>query len=32
MRPRQAMNEYRKYLELHPRGKFATEAHQALGD
>lgn len=32
MRPRQAMNEYRKYLELHPRGKFAAEAHQALGD
>ncbi len=32
MRPRQAMNEYRKYLELHPRGKFASEAHQALGD
>jgi hypothetical protein len=32
MRPRQAMNEYRKYLELHPRGKFAAEAHQALGE
>jgi hypothetical protein len=32
MRPRQAMNEYRKYLELYPRGRFAAEAHSALGD
>ena len=32
MRPRQAMNEYRKYLELYPRGKFSVEAHQALGE
>lgn len=32
MRPRQAMNEYRKYLELHPRGRYAPEAHQALGE
>jgi hypothetical protein len=32
MRPRQAMNEYRKYLELYPRGKFSAEAHQALGE
>ena len=32
MRPRQAMGEYRKYLEEYPRGKFAAEAHEALGD
>ena len=32
MRPRQAMNEYRKYLEAYPRGKFSTEAHEALGE
>ena len=32
MRPRQAMNEYRKYLESYPRGAFAAEAHQALGE
>lgn len=32
MRPRQAMNEYRKYLESYPRGRFAPEAHQALGE
>ena len=32
MRPRQAMSEYRKYLEVFPRGHFAAEAHQALGE
>ena len=32
MRPRQAMSEYRKYLEVVPRGHFAAEAHQALGE
>lgn len=32
LRPRQAMNEYRKYLEAYPRGQFAVEAHQALGE
>ncbi len=32
MRPRQAMNEYRKYLESYPQGRFAPEAHQALGE
>jgi len=32
MRPRQAMSEYRKYLEEYPRGQFATEAHTALGE
>ncbi|MDP2275729.1 MAG: FecR domain-containing protein [Archangium sp.] len=32
MRPRQAMSEYRKYLEVYPRGHFAAEAHQALGE
>lgn len=32
MRPRQAMNEYRKYLEAYPRGRFSAEAHQALGE
>lgn len=32
LRPRQAMNEYRKYLEEYPRGGFSMEARQALGD
>jgi len=32
LRPRQAMNEYRKYLESYPQGRFAAEAHQALGE
>ncbi len=32
MRPRQALSEYRKYLEEYPRGQFVTEAHRALGD
>ncbi len=32
MRPRQAMNEYRKYLEAYPKGRFVGEAHQALGE
>ena len=32
LRPRQAMNEYRKYLEAYPNGRFVGEAHQALGD
>lgn len=30
-RPRQAMNEYRKYLEHFPVGQFAGEARRALG-
>ncbi|MBL8916000.1 MAG: FecR domain-containing protein [Archangium sp.] len=32
MRPRQAMGEYRKYLDEYPRGRFAHEAHEALGE
>lgn len=32
MRPRQAMNEYRKYLSEYPTGRFIAEAHDALGD
>lgn len=32
MRPRQALAEYRKYLEVHPAGRFVAEAKQALGD
>ncbi|MFZ5438414.1 MAG: FecR domain-containing protein [Myxococcota bacterium] len=32
MRPRQSMNEYRKYLEEYPQGRFVTEARQALGE
>lgn len=32
MRPRQAIAEYRKYLEGYPGGRFAVEAKQALGD
>ncbi len=32
MRPRQAMSEYRKYLDVYPRGHFAAEARQALGE
>lgn len=32
LRPRQAVNEYRKYLEEHPRGRFAEEAMEALGE
>jgi hypothetical protein len=32
MRPRQAINEYRKYLEEYPSGRFTAEAHQALGE
>lgn len=32
MRPRQAMNEYRKYLSEYPTGRFLAEAHDALGD
>lgn len=32
MRPRQALNEYRKYLEEYPSGRFNAEAHQALGE
>ncbi|MFO0598579.1 MAG: FecR domain-containing protein [Myxococcaceae bacterium] len=32
MRPRQAMSAYRKYLEEYPRGRYADEAHQALGE
>lgn len=32
LRPRQAMNEYRKYLQDYPAGRFTGEAHQALGE
>jgi hypothetical protein len=32
LRPRQAMNEYRKYLEEYPSGRFVSEAQQALGE
>lgn len=32
LRPRQAMNEYRKYLSEYPSGRFVDEAHDALGD
>lgn len=32
LRPRQAMNEYRKYLEEYPSGRFVSEARQALGE
>ncbi|MFT3706887.1 MAG: FecR domain-containing protein [Archangium sp.] len=32
MRPRQAMNEYSKYLSEYPKGRFVDEAHQALGE
>jgi hypothetical protein len=31
LRPRQAMSEYRKYLEAYPGGRFAAEAQEALG-
>jgi hypothetical protein len=31
LRPKQAMAEYRKYLEASPAGRFATEARQATG-
>ncbi len=31
LRPRQAINEYRKYLEEYPRGRFVEEAHDAIG-
>lgn len=32
LRPRQALNEYRKYLGEYPAGRFVDEARQALGD
>lgn len=32
MRPRNSMNEYRKYLEEYPQGRFVQEARQALGE
>lgn len=32
MRPRQAMSEYRKYVEEYPHGRFVDEAQQALGN
>jgi hypothetical protein len=31
LRPRQAMMEYVKYLEVFPSGRFAEEAATALG-
>ncbi len=31
LRPRQAMVEYRKYLETYPAGRFAAEAREAMG-
>lgn len=31
MRPRQAMNEYRKYVDEYPRGAHLAEAQRALG-
>lgn len=31
LRPRQAINEYRKYLEEYPRGRYVDEAREALG-
>ncbi len=31
LRPRQASNEYRKYLEEYPRGRHVLEAKEALG-
>lgn len=31
LRPRQAVNEYRKYLEEYPRGRFTQEAAEAVG-
>lgn len=30
-RPRQAMNEYRKYVDEYPRGQYLAEARHALG-
>lgn len=32
MRPRQSLNEYRKYLDEYPQGRFVPEARQALGE
>lgn len=32
LRPRQAMNEYRKYLDEYPSGRFGGEAREALGE
>lgn len=31
LRPRQAMNEYRKYVDEYPRGQYLGEARHALG-
>jgi len=31
LRPRQSVNEYRKYLEEYPRGRYAPEAAEAIG-
>jgi hypothetical protein len=31
LRPRQSLNEYRKYLEEYPRGRYAPEAAEAIG-
>jgi hypothetical protein len=32
LRPRQAVNEYRKYLSEYPSGRYVDEAKRALGD
>jgi hypothetical protein len=32
LRPRQAMNEFRKYLEEYPAGQHVAEARRALGE
>ncbi|MBX5481604.1 MAG: FecR domain-containing protein [Myxococcaceae bacterium] len=32
LEPAAALREYRKYLERFPNGRFAAEAHKALGD
>ncbi len=31
LRPRQAMNEYRKYVDEYPKGQYLAEARHALG-
>ncbi len=32
LRPRQALNQYRTYLEEYPRGRYEREAREAVGD